>query len=115
MPTTTRSRRPQTRRTQINTPTARFSRGGRTPTRSARPSFPRRRQPQKKTGLAAMLGGLTGSGRGKKAGGMALLTAAAGFAVSNRDKLGSLLNRNKEPEAAPVPPPTTPPTERTAL
>jgi hypothetical protein len=68
-----------------------------------------RRRPQKKSGLAGMLGTLRGamptggrssrssgsSGRGKKGAGIALATAAAGFAISNRDKLGSMLHRDK--------------------
>jgi hypothetical protein len=60
-------------------------------------------------GLAGMLSALPlgntkarkggAGGRGRKGAGLALLTAAAGFAVSNRDKLGGLLNRSKrQPE-----------------
>jgi hypothetical protein len=43
------------------------------------------------------------SGRGRKGAGLALLTAAAGFAVSNRDKIGGLLNRS-ERRSEPVAP-----------
>jgi hypothetical protein len=54
------------------------------------------------------------SGRGRKGAGLALLTAAAGIAVSNRDKLGGLLHRDKPQQPEPVmPPPTTPPVDST--
>ena len=39
------------------------------------------------------------SGRGKKGAGLALLTAAAGFAISNRDKISGLLDRNRSHDA----------------
>jgi hypothetical protein len=43
------------------------------------------------------------SGRGKTGAGLALLTAAAGFAVSKRDKIGGMLNRSDR-QRQPVPP-----------
>jgi hypothetical protein len=66
--------------------------------------LPRRaRQPQQ-SGMQKALGMLPGmgrstpaksGGRGGKAGGMAMLTAAAGLAYKNRAKIGGLLGRNK--------------------
>jgi hypothetical protein len=70
-----------------------------------------RRQPQKKqSGLAKVLGGLSGAvprlgeGRAKparsagkgKVGGVALLTAAAGLALKNREKVTALLRRDQQ-------------------
>jgi hypothetical protein len=84
----------------------------------------RRPQNRKKnaTGVAGMLGALKGSlptgraakgssssGRGKKGAGLALATAAAGFAFSNRDKLGSMLHRNPEPADGSASTPVEPP------
>jgi hypothetical protein len=45
------------------------------------------------------------SGRGRKGAGIALLTAAAGYAVSNRGKIGSLLHRAKDSGSSPAPEP----------
>ena len=76
-------------------------------------------------GLAAgkARGKATPSSKTGKAGSFALLTAAAGFAFSNRDKLGQLLKRGGSqdrletttpgtpattPPAPPTPPATTP-------
>jgi hypothetical protein len=111
---------------------------GRKPTPSRRPAAPGRRQParqgglggvvprrrpqKKASGMSAAVGALKGalptggsstsksSGRGKKGAGLALATAAAGLAVSNRDKLGSLLGRDKgaKEEIPPTTPVTTP-------
>jgi hypothetical protein len=80
-------------------------------------------------GALAGLGGMlpaAGKARGKatpsskkgKAGGVALLTAAAGFAFSNRDKLGQLVKRSGSDESGQAPvstPPvtTTPPATTT--
>jgi hypothetical protein len=85
---------------------------GRTATR--RPSMPRRRQAAKPTGLSAIMGALpfgggtsksrssaASGGRGKKGAGIALATAAAGFALSNRDKLTSMLGRGKGEQPPP--------------
>jgi hypothetical protein len=71
--------------------------------------LPRRgRQPQQ-SAMQKALGMLPGMGakstpaksrgRGSRAGGMAMLTAAAGLAYRNRDKIASLLNRRgSEPQ-----------------
>ena len=86
------------------------------------------RRPQKRkknaTGVAGMLGALRGalptggaakrsssSGRGKKGAGVALATAAAGFAFSNRDKLASMLHRDSGTTDATLPGPTVQPHE----
>jgi hypothetical protein len=97
--------------------TARFARSSRRP--ASRPLAPRftprgSKAKGKSAGRTGMLGKLpfgrskakpASSGRGKRGAGLAALTAAAGFAVSNRDKIGELLNRRKrQPEpAAPAP------------
>ena len=84
---------------------ARFARSSQRPTSRPRGS----KAKGSSAGLAGMLSALPlgntkarkagASGRGRKGAGLALLTAAAGFAVSNRDKLGGLLNRPKrQPE-----------------
>jgi hypothetical protein len=100
---------------------ARFSRTGQKPSsRPLPPRFtPRGSKPKgkgKASGLTGMLGALpmgrskakpsSGSSKGRKGAGIALLTAAAGFAVSNRDKIGGLLNRKgQQPQpATPAPP-----------
>jgi len=57
-------------------------------------------------GLGARTSSRSGSrGKGGKAGGVALLTAAAGFAFQNRDKLTAMLRRNRSEQ--PSPPPAT--------
>jgi hypothetical protein len=73
--------------------------------------LPRRaRQPQpssmqKAFGRLPGMGGksapASGRGRASSAGGMAMLTAAAGLAYHNRDKIMSLLNRRKTNEPRP--------------
>jgi hypothetical protein len=107
---------------------ARFARSTQRPaSRPLPPRFtPRGSKPKTKgkgssSGLTGMLSVLpfgkskakpASSGRGKKGAGLALLTAAAGFAVSNRDKLGGLLHRDKAQQPEPVmPPPTAPPVD----
>jgi hypothetical protein len=85
----------------------------------ARPLAVRRRKPQK-SGTAQALETLTGLVAGKKAasggakgakaaGGMAMLTAAAGLAFKNRDKLTAMLKRDGgPPQGDPsAPPPGT--------
>jgi hypothetical protein len=81
----------------------------------------RRRTPQS-SGLKGALGGLggllpsAGKSRGKatpstkkgKAGGFALLTAAAGFAFSNRDKLTQMIKQRGSQGSTPSPEPATP-------
>jgi len=82
----------------------------------------RRRPPQQSSmqkafGAFSGLGGRTSSrsssrGKGGKAGGVALLTAAAGFAFQNRDKLTAMLRRNRSEQPSPQPSaePSVPPT-----
>lgn len=96
----------------------------------------RRRTPPPSSGLKGALGGLgskmpsagrarakaTPSSKKGKAGGFALLTAAAGFAFSNRDKLSQLIKQRGNSDsrtvapaepgtpAAPADPATPPPT-----
>src|SRR4051812_3523987 len=75
-------------------------------------------------GALAGLGGVlpaAGKARGKatpsskkgKAGGVALLTAAAGFAFSNRDKLGQLIKRSGSADQGGQPTVSTPPATAT--
>jgi hypothetical protein len=74
----------------------------------------RRRTPPPSSGLKGALGGMlssAGTARGKatpsskkgKAGRFALLTAAAGFAFSNRDKLAGLAKRRGSQDSSPAP------------
>jgi hypothetical protein len=132
MPTTARPHRPGTagrssapRRTGASTRRPSVP-GRRQPTRQVGIGGVMQRRPQKRkknaTGVAGMLGSLKGalptgraakgsssSGRGKKGAGLALATAAAGFAFSNRDKLGSMLHRNSGTADVPASPPVQPP------
>jgi hypothetical protein len=123
---TTRSSRSAARPGRSGRPgsTARFSRTGQKPSsRPLPPRFtPRSAKPKGKgkgkgAGLTGMLSALpmakkakpsSGSSRGKKGAGIALLTAAAGVAVSNRDKIGGMLSRNKG-QSEPVAPAAAPP------
>ncbi|MEA2283841.1 MAG: hypothetical protein QOK21_4448 [Solirubrobacteraceae bacterium] len=131
MPTTARSHRPGSagrstapRRTGAS-PRRPSVPGRRQPTRQVGMGGVLQRRPQKRkknaTGVAGMLGSLKGalptgraakgsssSGRGKKGAGLALATAAAGFAFSNRDKLGSMLHRNSETAGGPASTPVEP-------
>jgi hypothetical protein len=78
----------------------------------------RRRPAKRASGLGGALSALRGvlprggssssrsSGRGRKGAGIALMTAAAGLAVSNRDKLGSLLHR-QDASSSPAAPEST--------
>ena len=101
--------------------TGRFQRTGKQSARPLAPRFtPRGSKPKGKGKSKGVPSGLTGmlpfgkakakpsssGGKGKMGAGLALLTAAAGFAVSNRDKIGGLLKRKQaQPEpAAPMPP-----------
>jgi hypothetical protein len=106
----------------------RFARGGTTPRRPAARSsaatsgrFPRpgaasfRRRPPKQSGLKKLVGKVMPAAAAKKAapgsktgkaGGLALVAAAAGMAFKNREKLSGL-RRSGEPAA--VPPATTTP------
>jgi hypothetical protein len=112
---TTRSSRSAARPGRSGRPgsTARFARTSQRPaSRSMPPRFtPRGSKKKSASGLGAMMGALpfgkskakpASSGRGKKGAGLALLTAAAGFAMSNRDKLGGLLHRDKAESTDPV-------------
>jgi hypothetical protein len=122
---TTRSSRSAARPGRSGRPgsTARFQRTGQRPTsRPMPPRFTPRSSKKQSSGIGAMMGALpfgkakakpSSSGRGKKGAGLALLTAAAGFAMSNRDKIGGLLNRNKAQTADPVTtaPPAVPPVD----
>jgi hypothetical protein len=100
--------------------------GRRQPTRQTGIGGMMQRRPQKRkksaSGITGMLGALKGalpgrggakasssSGRGKKGAGVALATAAAGVAFSNRDKLGSLMHRKSGPTDASEPAPAAPP------
>jgi hypothetical protein len=81
---------------------------------------PRSSKAKPKSGVTGMLSSLplakskskskssSGTSKGKKGAGLALLTAAAGYAVSNRDKIGGLLHR-KGSQPEPVDPATTAP------
>jgi hypothetical protein len=83
-----------------------------------RSSKPKSKGKGKSAGLTGMLSALpmgkskskpsSSSNRGKKGAGIALLTAAAGFAVSNRDKIGGLLHRKDQEEPQTVTPPAPP-------
>lgn len=98
--------------------TARFARSSQRPaSRSLPPRFTPRgsKSKGKSAGLTGMLSALpigkskakhASSGRGKKGAGLALATAVAGVAVSNRDKIGGLLNRSNR-HRQPVPPAPT--------
>jgi hypothetical protein len=61
-------------------------------------------------------GGAGGGGRGKKGAGLALLTAAAGMAYSNRGRLTSMFggSKDREPESS-MPAPTAPQPSPTPL
>ena len=132
MPTQTRAPRSAPSRTGRS---ARTSTSG-----SPRRSAPRRTPPRRygmaggvlqrrkappQSNLQRALGGLSGllpaagragakatpSSKGGKAGGFALLTAVAGLAFKNRDKLGVLTGRGERKEiTTPATPPPTPPT-----
>ncbi len=113
MAPTTRTGRPPSRagRTSTTTGTGRFARaGGATRTQGLR----RRRQPQP-TGFKKILSAVVPSGAAKKAtpssktgkaGGFALVAAAAGMAFKNRDKLSQM--RHKDAGTVGTTPPTTP-------
>jgi len=127
MPTTARTQR------SSSAQPGRFGRSGagrstpRTPVRrNASPQQRRRavgirRKPPQQSGMQKALGTLSGAvpglggkkrpssgtrGKGAKAGGAALLTAAAGFAFQNRDKVTSMLRRKRSEDAS-TPPATT--------
>jgi hypothetical protein len=79
-----------------------------------------RRRPPKQSTLQKAIGMLAvgkkaapskSSSRGGTAGKAAMLTAAAGFAYKNRDKIGALLNKRRQqsPEPAPTVTPASPP------
>lgn len=125
MPTRTSPRTARTTRTP--TSTGRFARSSGAPRRGAPPSrygmaggvLQRRRTPPP-SGLKGALGGAlssAGAARGKatpssrkgKAGGVALLTAAAGFAFSNRDKLTRMIKGRGGSQDQPATPATPPP------
>jgi hypothetical protein len=114
MPTTTRTR-------TSARPTPRFNRAAPQPNRfrGRRPEPPKSGKQRAIEGVAGALPGLlAGGGKGKsksksrskaggrsgKAGGAALLTAAAGLAFRNRGKLSSLLHRGSDagPESSTV-------------
>ena len=70
--------------------------------------LPRRARQPKPSTMQKALGMLPGmgkstpaksGGRGGKAGGMAMLTAAAGLAYKNRERIGGLLGRSKREPA----------------
>src|SRR3954469_9409108 len=129
--TTPRAGRPQTGRFNRTSTSQR-----RPATRGRRPQpnrygiaggvLQRRRTPPP-SGLKGALAGLggvlpaAGKARGKatpsskkgKAGGVALLTAAAGFAFSNRDKLGQLIKRSGSADQGGQPTVSTPPATAT--
>jgi hypothetical protein len=128
MSTRTTPRSARTRRTPSSHPSSgRFARSAGAPRRTpprrygmAGGVLQRRRTPPP-SGLKGALAGLGGrlpaaggratpSSRKGKAGGVALLTAAAGFAFSNRDKLAGLVKRRgsgQETQAPASPPPPT--------
>jgi len=77
-----------------------------------------RRRPPQQSGMQKALGAVSGAvpglggkkrsssgtrGKGGKAGGVALLTAAAGLAFQNRDKVTSMLRRKRSDESTTAP------------
>jgi hypothetical protein len=57
------------------------------------PRRTRQAQPSGMQKMLGMLGGGKATGKGGKAGGMAMLTTVAGLAYRNRDKIAALMNR----------------------
>lgn len=110
MPTT-----PNQKQTQRGAaaPGGRFGRTKPAPA-SRRPSLRKQSQSQPSSPAKKALSVLTVGKAAKKAapsapapgkkGGFALLAAAGGLAFKNRDKLGGLLGRKKQPPAPPAPP-----------
>ena len=89
-----------------------------------------RRRPPQQSGMQKALGALSGAvpglggrkssrsgtrGRGGKAGGVALLTAAAGFAFQNRDKVTSMLGKKRSQQSSTPPAATGTPTNSPAV